>query len=205
MRVDHFSSISIWMEPIVMRNYLNWHFVVIMICCMGGVVGGIDQKTKNALKVQHVLRTIERHTPKPGSEDLYAKVSQPELNDYIIYRLAREKRSLVRKLDLDLLENNHVQGRLRLDAQQLNLGLLFGKVLDFDFKGTLHTRDGAGRLELAALKMNGQPIRPQMLDLVLRAVSAYYGTGPGRIDDWYRLPKGVKRVNVHQGWADLFY
>lgn len=188
-----------------MRNYLNGYCFIIMICCMGAIIGGIDQKTKNALKVQHVLRTIERHAPKPGREDLSAKVSQPELNDYIAYRLTREKRSLLRKLDVDLLENNNVQGRLRLDAQQLNLGLLFGKVLDFDFKGTLHTKKGAGRLDLAALQLNGQPLRPQMLNLVLRAVSAYYGTELGRIDDWYELPKGVKRVNVHKGWADLFY
>ena len=193
------------MESVVMRHYLNWRLLIVMICCMGGIMGGIDQRTKNALKVQHVLRTIERYTPKSGNENLSAKVTQPEMNDYIAYRLAREKRSLVRKLDVDLLENNNVQGRLRLDAQRLKLGLLFGKVLDFDFKGTLHTKEGAGRLDLAALQLNGQPLRPQMLDLVLRAVSAYYGTELGRIDDWYKLPKGVKRVSVHKGWADLFY
>ena len=193
------------MESVVMKHYLNWCHFIIVICCMGAIIGGIDQRTKNALKVQHVLRTIERHTPKSGGENLYEKVTQPELNDYIAYRLAREKQSLVRKLDLDLLENNNVQGRLRLDAQQLNLGLLFGKVLDFDFEGTLHTKEGAGRLDLAALRLNGQPIKSQMLDLVLRAVSAYYGTELGRIDDWYKLPKGVKQIIVHQGWADVFY
>jgi hypothetical protein len=189
----------------MMRNYLNWRHLIIIICCVGGIIGGIDQRTKNALKVQHVLRTIERHAPKSGSENLSEKVTQPELNDYIAYRLAQEKRSLVRKLDVDLLANNNVQGRLRLDARQLNLGLLFGKILDFDFKGTVHTKDGAGRLDLAALQLNGQPIKPQMLDLVLRAVSAYYGTELGRIDDWYKLPKGLKRVKVHKGWADLYY
>jgi hypothetical protein len=152
-----------------------------------------------------VLRTIERHIPKSGSENLSAKVTQPELNDYIAYRLAREKRSIVRKLHVDLLQNNNVQGRLRLDAQQLNIGLLFGEVMDFDFKGTLHTKDGAGRIDLAALQLNGQPINPQVLDFVFQAVSAYYGTEMGRIEDWYKLPKGVKRITVHQGWADLSY
>jgi hypothetical protein len=176
-----------------------------MVCCIGGIVGGIDQKTKNALKVQHLLSTIERHVPKAGRKDLSAKVTQSELNDYIAYRLAREKRTLVRKLVVDLQANNKVQGRLRLDAQQLNLGLLFGKVLDVDFTGTVYTRAGAGRLDLAALRMNGQPIRPQVLDLVLHAAAAYYGTELGRIDDWYKLPKGVKRIAVHPGWANLVY
>lgn len=188
-----------------MRIFWNWRTLILMICCMGAIFGGIDRQTKNALKVQHVLRTIERHAPKSGGEDLCAKVTQPELDDYIAYRLAREKRSLVRKLDVDLLKNNNVQGRLRLDAQQLNLGLLFGRVLDVDFQGTLHTKGGAGRLDLTALHMNGQPIKPQMVDLILRAISAYYGTQLGRIDDWYQLPKGVKRITVHKGWADLFY
>ena len=189
----------------MMRHYLNWYHLIIIICCVGGIIGGIDQRTKNALKVQHVLRTIERHAPKSGRKNLSEKVTQPELNDYIAYRLAREKRSLVRKFNVDLLQNNNVQGRLRLDAGQLNLGLLFGKVMDFDFKGTVQTRDGAGRIDLAALQLNGQPIKPQMLDLVFRAVSAYYGTELGRIEDWYKLPKGVKRITVHQGWADLSY
>jgi hypothetical protein len=193
------------MESMEMRNFLNRRHFIILICCAGAIIGGIDRKTKNALKVQHVLKTIERRAPRPGSKELSAKMTQPELNDYIAYRLAREKRSLVRKLNVGLLENNHVQGSLKLDARQLNLGLLFGKVLDFDFKGTLHTKAGAGRLDLAALRMNGQPVKPQMLDLLLRALSAHYGTKMGRIDDWYKLPKGVKRVTVHYGWAKLVY
>jgi hypothetical protein len=189
----------------MMKIYQNWHILIIMFCCVGVMISGIDQRTKNALKVQHVLRTIERSASKSGGEDQSAKVTQPELNDYIAYRLAQEKQSLIRKLDVDLLERDNVEGKLRLDAKQLNLGILFGKVLDFDFKGTLQTKDGAARLDLAALRMNGQPIKPQMLDLVLRAVSAYYRTELGRIDDWHALPKGMKRIKVHKGWADLTY
>ena len=172
---------------------------------MGVIIGGIDQKTKNALKVQHVLKSIERHASKPGSKDLSARVTQPELNDYIVYRLAQEKQFLIHKIEVHLLENNNVQGKLRLDAQQLNLGMLFGEVMDIDFKGTLHTRDGAARLDLAALELNSQPIKPQMLNLVFSAVSTYYGTEFGRIEDWRKLPKGINRIIVHKGWADLLY
>jgi hypothetical protein len=193
------------MDLVMIRKILNRRHVIIMLCCAGVIIGGIDRETKNALKVQHLLKTIERHAPASGGKHHSAKVTQPELNDYIAYRLAREKQSPVRRLNVGLLENNRVQGSLRLDARQLNLGLLFGKVLNFDFKGILHTKAGAGRLELAALRMNGQPIKPQMLDLILRAVSAYYGTEMGRLDDWYKLPKGVKQVVVRRGWADLVY
>jgi putative component of toxin-antitoxin plasmid stabilization module len=193
------------MESVGMRNFLNRRHLIIMVCCAGAMIGAIDQKTKNALKVQHVLRTIERHASRSGEKDLSAKVTQSELNDYIAYRLVRERQSPVKKLKVELLENNHVQGSLKLDARQLNLGLFFGNILNFDFSGALQTKAGAGRLVLAAARMNGQPIEPQTLDLVLQSLSAYYGTQMGRIGDWYKLPKGVKRVRVHRGWASLVY
>ena len=188
-----------------MRVYLDWRLLLIFICSVVTVIGGIDQKTKNALKVKHILRTIERHSPRSGSKDLSAEVTKIELNDYIAYRLANEKKDLISKLEIDLLDNNYVQGKVRFDAQQLNLGLLFGKVLDFDFEGTLHSQNGAARLEMAALQLNGQPIKPHVLDMVLKAAALYYGTEFGSVGDWHELPKGIKRLVVHKDKAIMYY
>jgi hypothetical protein len=189
----------------MMRINLDWHILLLFICSAVAVFGGIDQKTKNALKVKHILRTIERHSPRSGSKDLSAEVSKIELNDYIAYRLTNEKQDLINKLEVDLLANNYVQGKMRFNAQQLNLDILFGKVLDFDFEGTLHSRNGAARLDLAALRLNGQPVKPQVLDMVLRAAALYYGTEFGSVADWHELPKGTKRLVVHKNKAVLYY
>lgn len=187
-----------------MRSYLDWR-IAAFICLAVVLTGGIDQMTLRALKVQHLLKKIARHHSRPGSEDLTAEVTELELNAYIEHRLAKEKNPHINSIKVNLLGNNHIRGKLRSDAQQLNLGVFFGNVLDFDFKGTLHTRDGKGRLDLSALQLNGQPVRPQMLDMIISAIARYNGTKPSSIGDWYELPKGIKRILVHKDKAVMYY
>ena len=187
-----------------MRYLLNWR-VLVLICAALVLIAGIDPKTKNALKVQHILKTIEKHQARPGGKALSAKVTENELNDYAWYRLAQEKSTLIRRVTIDLLDNDHVQGTVKFDARQMNLGFLFGEDLDFYFKGLLRTKEGAGRIAFDTLHMNGQPVKPQILNMVLSTTARYYGTEPIRIDDWQELPKGVKRISVKKDRALLFY
>lgn len=185
------------------ENPVGWASAI--TCCALVVIGGIDPMTQNALKVMHILRTIERHQPRSGSGVLTAEVSQPELNDYIGYRLEKEKHPLIQKLTIKLFDDNQVRGNVHLDANQLKLGLLFGQTLDFDLAGVLHTRNGAGRIDLRTAKLHGRPVKPQVLDMVLKAVAFYYGIDPVRLDDWHELPKGIKQIQTQKGKAVLFY
>jgi hypothetical protein len=177
----------------------------VIVCLAIFLVGAINQKSQNALKVAQLLKTIEIDHARPHSPDITADVTERELNDFIGYRLAQEKRSIINTLNVNLLDDNHVQGKIILDARQLNLNLLFGEQLDFDFKGRLQTRRGAARLDLSKLLLGGQPVQPQMVDMVLGAVALTNGTEPSRIDDWYPLPKGVDRIAVKKGKATVYY
>jgi hypothetical protein len=188
-----------------MKGYWNWGGSIALLCFAVVLSGGIDRATRDALKVRHLLATIEKHASASNRGDQSAEVTEKELNAYIAYRLAQDKQSMVDGLTVNLLDNNRVRGSMRLDAQHLSLGPLFGDELDFDFKGNVRTRNGAGRLDLASLRLNGYPVRPQVLDMVLGAAAKYYRTEIGGIDDWYRLPKGIKRVAVRQGKAVLYY
>lgn len=188
----------------IMKSYWNWGGSIALLCIAVFLNGGIDQATNDALKVGHLLATIEKQAAASGG-DRSAEVTQKELNAYIAYRLARDKQAIIDRLTVDLLDNNRVRGSLHLDARHLNLGPLFGDELDFDFEGDIRTRNGAGRLDLAGLRLNGYPVSPPVLDLLLGAVATYYHTEIGGIDDWYRLPKGVKRIAVRRGKAVLYY
>ena len=188
-----------------MRDYLDWRGSIAVFCCAVFMIGGIDQMTKDALKVKHLLRTIEMQPPRSDGKDLTAEVTEKELNAYIAHRLAQEKRPLFNSLKIDLLEDNHIRGRLTFDAEGLNLGVLLGENLDFDFKGMLTTRDGAARLNLISLHLFGQPVKPQVLDFVLITAAMVYGTESGSIDDWYELPKGIKRIVVTKAKAVAYY
>ncbi len=169
------------------------------------LMGGIDRMTRNALKVQHILKTIERQQGRSDAEQFSAEVSETELNDYIASRLAKENRSTLYTVTVTLRDNNQIGGKLRFDAKRLNLDVLLGDHLDFDFNGTVYTRSGAARIDLRALTMNGQAVNPQILDFVLHTAALAYGEEPGGIGDWYDLPKGVKDLSTSNAKVVLHY
>jgi hypothetical protein len=189
----------------MMKGYSNWFSSIVVILFAVVLVGAIDQMTKDALKVKDILRKIEKHPHKENSKEQIAEVSEKELNSYIAYELAQDKDNPVNSLIVDLLEKNHIQGKIALNAQKLNLGIVFGDDLGFDFNGFVHSRDGKARFELTALQLNGKPVKPQLLDYVIKAAELYYGTELGRVDDWYEMPEGIKRVAVTNGKAILYY
>lgn len=182
-------------------NLRAWAAVCLAILLMGAM----NQRSQNALKVQRLLKTIEKHHSRADGPVHTGEVTEQELNDFIGFRLEQEKRPYISSLRVHLLDDNRVQGKIIFDAQQLNLGLLFGEALDFDFKGILHTRHGAARLDLSTLMLRGRPVSPQTADMVLNAIALCNGTEPSRIDDWYALPKGIKRIVVKKGNAALYY
>ncbi len=183
---------------------LGW---IAMICLVPMLLGGIDPATRDALKVQHILKAIAARAKKNPAENAnrQAAVTEDELNAYIAYRLAREKDPMIHGLKLMLMENNRVRGHLRILLSGNSLLALLGSDLSFDFDGILHSRDGAGRIDLSALSLNGQAVPPQTLDAVLAAVAQYYGQTPGSINDWYALPDGVKRITAHKSKLILDY
>jgi hypothetical protein len=188
----------------MMKRLLNWCGSAAVLCLAVFLIGATDQMTREALKVEHLLGTIERQSPRAGAGDLSVMVTESELNAYIAYRLAQEK-AQINGLDVDLLPNNHVQGNISLDAQDLSLDAILGEYLNFHVKGILVARNGAARLDLISVQLNGRPVKPQVLDFVLDTAARYGGADPGSSDGWYELPKGIKRIAVRQDRAILYY
>jgi hypothetical protein len=188
-----------------MKYHLKGHVWILIIIAAVVLMGGIDQTTKDALKVQHILRTIERQPQHADGDELTAQVTEKEVNAYIAHRLEREKNPVVNRLSVNLLGNNQVQGKISFNADQLNLGGLLGDELDFDFKGVVQTRNRAARLNLIALTLGGYAVKPQVLDFVLSSAGMVYNTEVGRVDDWYALPKGIKRIMVQKAKAIIYY
>ena len=168
--------------------------------------GGIDLNTADALKVQHILKTIETHQGKSDKTALQtATITQKELNAYFAYRVAQDKNPLIKKVDVVLDDDNRVQGKVRVDFEGVQLLSLFGTKLNFDFDGKLRTEKGAGKLGLTALALNGEAVPPKSLDPILFAVARFYGHEAGTIDDWYELPHGIQRIELKKAKAILFY
>ena len=184
---------------------MDWRGLFAVLSCALLLIGAIDQTTKDALTVRHILRVIAEKPPRSDTQELSAEVTEKELNAYIAYRLALEKEPVCDSLTVKLLERNHVHGKMRFDAQRLNLDSLLGENLVFDFKGVFLTRDGAARIDLVSLQLNGQPIDPQVLDFVIHTAALVYRTESSGIGDWYELPKGINRISVNKAKAILYY
>ncbi|WP_372679959.1 hypothetical protein [Desulfosarcina sp.] len=187
------------------RNSIYWRGWIALLGCAVLLIGAIDQTTKDALTVRHILRVIAEQPPRADTQELSAKVTEKELNAYIAYRLAQEEEPVCEDLTVKLLDDNHVRGKMRFDAQRLNLDTLLGENLVFDFKGVFLTRNGAARIDLVSLSLNGQPIDPQVLDFVIHTAALVYRTESSGIGDWYELPKGIKRIDVRKANAILYY
>ena len=186
-------------------NRLKWCRLITVVGCAGLLIGAISQTTKDSLRVRHILRTIATQPANADTQERSAEVTERELNAYIAYRLAQEKASLCNQLTVDLLDHNHVHGRIRFDAQRLKVDTLIGEDLDFDFKGVVVTRNGAARIDLIALALNGQPVKPQVLDFVIHTAALVYRTESSGIGDWYELPNGIKRIGIVEDKAILYY
>lgn len=167
--------------------------------------GAIDRQTQDALKVRHLLKTIQSTPPRPDGKERSAEITQPEVNAYIAWRLAHEKNTVIDAMTVDLLDNDHVAGKIRFDAARLNLEALLGEALNFDFKGIVTTRNREARLELISVSLNGQPVQPEVLDYVIDLAAAYYGTPVSGLNDWYALPEGINRIAVKKSVAVLYY
>jgi hypothetical protein len=187
------------------RNAIYWRGWIALLGCALLLIGAIDQTTKDALAVRHILRVIAEQPPRSDTRELSAEVTEKELNAYIAYRLAQEEEPVCDSLTVKLLDGNHVNGKMRFDAQRLNLETLLGENLVFDFQGIILTRDGAARIDLVSLQLNGQPIDPQVLDFVIHTAALVYRTESSGIGDWYELPKGIKRVDIREANAVLYY
>jgi hypothetical protein len=178
---------------------------VLLVAASILLVGGIDRMTRNARKVAHIIDAIQRQAQTTGAAAQTAQISEQELNDYIAYRLKRDRHPILDGLTVKLLEGNHVGGTVRFNARTLNLEILLGDALNFDFSGVIDTRDREARFHLVGLRLNGQPVKPQVLEFVLHTAALTYGAEPTGIDDWYLLPMGIKAVSTSKAKATITY
>lgn len=187
-------------------GYIFWYGFIAALFLAPIPAGGLDPTTSDALKVKHILKTIESHQSKSGKAEIRtATITQKELNAYFTYRLSQEENPLIKKVDIRLDDDNRVRGKVSVDLEGVQILNLFGTDLRFDFDGGLKTEAGGGKLELTSLYLNGDPVPPKALDPVLFAVARYYGHEPGSIDDWYELPRGIKRIQLKKAKAILHY
>lgn len=167
----------------------------------------IDAATRaKAVRVETLIEKIkaeEERTAAPLGRT--AAVVEDDLNAYIACRLFDDREPVMKDLRFKLLRGNRFEGMTVLDFGQVKvLGLLRGRV-DVYFAGRLETKGGAVRLNIGEIFINGQQVRPDILDAVISVGSRLAGTEPFSLRDWYLLPYGIRDLAVDEGRLLAFY
>ncbi|MDL2268979.1 hypothetical protein LJC71_01915 [Desulfosarcina sp. OttesenSCG-928-A07] len=195
---------------IAASSHTLWKIAAVFLCVAAVfLTGTINQQTRDALKVQTVLKTIEGQSTRIGKAEQTTHITQSELNAYIAWRISREEKTVIRHAAVELLDDNNVEGVILLDTTALNLNLFFGEQLELAFSAILHSENQTARLNLTTLAVNGQSISPEVTKQVLRqvthAASWYYGEPVTGLEDEYELPPGVKRLGVKKAGVILYH
>jgi hypothetical protein len=172
---------------------------IVLVGLLVCIIGAADPPTGGALRVERLLGGIARQAHQPDGRERISEVRQQDLNAYIADQLRREERPAVDSLSVDLLDNGRVKSVMRIDPRQLQLDAILGDALWFEVAGIMVSRGGTARLSLITLKLNDQPVKPQVLDFVIGTVAHYNGWEWNGIEGWYALPAGVERMMVRKG------
>lgn len=182
----------------MMKGYLESCHGIVLVVLFGFMAGAAAPPNEDALRIERLLSGIARQAHQSHSQERRTEVSQQDLNAYIAYQLSREDRPSVDSFKVDLLDNSRVKGIMHIDPQQLQLDAILGDRLIVEVTGILLSRNAAARLNLIALKLNGQIVKPQVLDFVIGTIAHHHGWEWNGIEGWYALPAGVKRMIVRR-------
>ena len=164
-------------------------------------LGQVDAATRaKGMRVKALIDMIKGETERSAAPlGRTEAVSEDDLNAYIACRLCDDREPVMKELRLKLLEGNRFEGMTVLDLEGADLPAPLRGRLDVYFAGRLETEAGAVRLDIGTFFINGQKVRPEILDVVISVGSRLSGTEPFSLRDWYILPYGLRDLAVDRG------
>ena len=160
-------------------------------------------------EAQKVLRTIievDSTAQQPWSgPPRSVTITESELNSYIAYRIETEKEEIMKELQLKLLGDNMIEGKIHIDLRGQKIPSFIKPEMDVFFAADLITNNGQAKVDMKEIFLGDEPIKPMILDMVM-AISARLRNEPATsLSDWYELPYGIKDIKTEKGKATFYY
>ena len=169
----------------------------------------LEEKSYSLQEAQKVLQAIEKMIYEQVSKEkgIQRKVmiTESELNSYIAYRIETENEEIMKELRFKLFEDNWIEGKVVIDLTEQDIPKILRPRMTFYFGGKLDVQNKKARLDLKELFLEGQPIQPKLLDLVIFIASKIENTEVWSINDWFELPYGIKNIEIQKGRATFYY
>ena len=142
-----------------------------------------------------------------GDKDSLKKIeiSESELNSYIGYRIETEKEEIMKELRLKLLKRNKIEGKVLIDLRGQKIPEFIRPQMTLYFGGKLEVEKGKARLKIKDLFLEDQRVKPTILDVILKIASKINKTEVSSMNDWYKLPYGIKDIKTNNHQAIFYY
>lgn len=170
---------------------------------------GIFQAEYSFSEARKVFAAIDRiqaaeRLPENG-QPRNITIKQSEFNSYIAYRIEHEHSKILKQLEFKFFEKNKLEGHALIHFRGQDISGALNPVMDIYFEAFLEVDAGRSRLNMKKIFINGQFVQPALLDLILVIASKVEPLEISSMSDWYKLPYGIRNIQVHRGYAAFFY
>jgi len=132
-------------------------------------------------------------------------VTESELNSYIAYRIETENEEIMKELRLKLFDKNRIEGKIRIDLKVQKIRRFIKPELNFYFSADVLVSGGLVKIDVKELFLEDEPIKLELLDMIIAISAKLSHEEPTSINDWYELPYGIKDIKTQQGKATFYY
>jgi len=161
---------------------------------------------KDAARIQAELDRIrEQRADRISGPMRSVAFTERELNSWLAVLLEANRDDVLRELALKLFDDNRVEGKAFVDMSGASLPLGLKPRMNIFFAGQVIVRDGAAKIDIDKLFLEGQAIPIVLMDVIIAAAAAWGKSDAGSINDWVALPSGLKDLRSRKGSVILYY
>jgi hypothetical protein len=191
--------------PAIFQSVILWFFVY---NCGNASRPSVPQgySLEEAQKVLGAIAAIESETEEPWNGPLRSvSITEGEFNSYIAYRIETEKEEIMKELRFKFFKKNKIEGKVHIDLRGQAIPSFIRPEMDIHFAAGVLTKNGLVKIDIKQLFLEGEPIQPLILDLVIAISARLNNEKATSLNDWYELPYGIKDIKTEKGKATFYY
>jgi len=165
-----------------------------------------DYSIPEALKVLKTIEKIQREQSR-GNKGFLRKIviTESEFNSYIAYRIETEKEEIMKEFRLKLFKENEIEGKVLIDLRGQKIPKFLRPQMTIYFGGKLEVENGMVRFDIKDLFLENQRVNLAIINFIIRIIAKIENTEAWSINDWYKLPYGIKDIRINRREVIFYY
>ncbi len=151
------------------------------------------------LKIFNFLEEAARYRQEKGRfQGRVAEFGEKEVTAFFRYLLAEQVPS-VKNLELKFKPKGRVEGSIYLSLPEVPRSGMKASEINLSFSGRIETSSNKVRLNFYSLLLEKQPVRPEVINILISLVARIRGIEPRYLGHWYALPEGISDLETGEG------